>query len=223
MDIEGLGEKLVDQLVEANLIETPADLFELTKQQLVELDRMGSKSADNLLAALENSKETTLARFIYSLGIEEVGESTAKSLADHYRDIEPLRNSSINDFQSISDIGPKVAGNIFRFLHDDDNKQLIETLIACGVHWETEVERELDQLLQGQNWVLTGTLSSLSRNEAKVRLQSLGAKVVGSVSTKTTCVVAGDVAGSKLAKAQSLGVQIVTEDELLRLLSKHNA
>ena len=223
MDIEGLGEKLVDQLVEANLIETPADLFELTKQQLVELDRMGSKSADNLLVALENSKETTLARFIYSLGIEEVGESTAKSLADHYRDIEPLRNSSIKDFQSISDIGPIVAGNIFRFLHDDDNKQLIETLIACGVRWETEVERELDQLLEGQNWVLTGTLSSLSRNEAKVRLQSLGAKVAGSVSTKTTCVVAGDVAGSKLAKAQSLGVSIVTEDELLRLLSKHNA
>ena len=128
-------EKLVDQLVEVTLIETPADLFELTKEQLVELERMGSKSADNLLVALENSKETTLSRFIYSLGIEEVGESTAKSLADYFRDLEALRNSSINDFQSISDIGPIVAENIFRFIHDEDNKQLIERLIACGVHW----------------------------------------------------------------------------------------
>ena len=222
MDIEGLGEKLVDQLVEVTLIETPADLFELTKEQLVELERMGSKSADNLLVALENSKETTLPRFIYSLGIEEVGESTAKSLADYFRDLAPLRNSSIDDFQSISDIGPIVAENIFRFIHDEDNKQLIERLIACGVHWETEIERELDQVLEGQTCVLTGSLSSLTRNEAKVSLQSLGAKVVGSVSVKTTFVVAGDAAGSKLAKAQALGVKIVTEDELLKLLSKHN-
>ena len=222
MDIEGLGEKLVDQLVEVTLIETPADLFELTKEQLVELERMGSKSADNLLVALENSKETTLPRFIYSLGIEEVGESTAKSLADYFRDLEALRNSSINDFQSISDIGPIVAENIFRFIHDEDNKKLIERLIACGVHWETEIERELDQVLEGQTCVLTGSLSSLTRNEAKVSLQSLGAKVAGSVSVKTTFVVAGDAAGSKLAKAQALGVKIVTEDELLKLLSKHN-
>ena len=222
MDIEGLGEKLVDQLVEVTLIETPADLFELTKEQLVELERMGSKSADNLLVALENSKETTLPRFIYSLGIEEVGESTAKSLADYFRDLAPLRNSSIDDFQSISDIGPIVAENIFRFIHDEDNKQLIERLIACGVHWETEIERELDQVLEGQTCVLTGSLSSLTRNEAKVSLQSLGAKVAGSVSVKTTFVVAGDAAGSKLAKAQALGVKIVTEDELLKLLSKHN-
>ena len=222
MDIEGLGEKLVDQLVEVTLIETPADLFELTKEQLVELERMGSKSADNLLVALENSKETTLPRFIYSLGIEEVGESTAKSLADYFRDLEPLRNSSIDDFQSISDIGPIVAENIFRFIHDEDNKQLIERLIACGVHWETEIERELDQVLEGQTCVLTGSLSSLTRNEAKVSLQSLGAKVVGSVSVKTTFVVAGDAAGSKLAKAQALGVKIVNEDELLKLLLKHN-
>ena len=222
MDIEGLGEKLVDQLVEVTLIETPADLFELTKEQLVELERMGSKSADNLLVALENSKETTLPRFIYSLGIEEVGESTAKSLADYFRDLAPLRNSSIDDFQSISDIGPIVAENIFRFIHDEDNKQLIERLIACGVHWKTEIERELDQVLEGQTCVLTGSLSSLTRNEAKVSLQSLGAKVVGSVSVKTTFVVAGDAAGSKLAKAQALGVKIVNEDELLKLLLKHN-
>jgi DNA ligase (NAD+) len=188
----------------------------------VELERMGSKSADNLLVALENSKETTLSRFIYSLGIEEVGESTAKSLADYFRDLESLRNSSINDFQSISDIGPIVAENIFRFIHDEDNKQLIERLIACGVHWKTEIERELDQVLEGQTCVLTGSLSSLTRNEAKVSLQSLGAKVAGSVSVKTTFVVAGDAAGSKLAKAQALGVKIVTEDELLKLLSKHN-
>ena len=223
MDIEGLGEKLVDQLVEASLIETPADLFGLTKEQLVELERMGARSADNLLAALENSKETTFARFIYSLGIEEVGESTAKSLADHFRELEPLRNSTIDDLQSISDIGPIVAEKIVRYLQDEDNDQLIEALVAGGIHWEVEAERELDQVLEGQTWVLTGTLSSLTRNEAKARLQSLGAKIAGSVSAKTTCVVAGDAAGSKLTKEQSLGVSVMTEDELLQLLVKHNA
>ena len=184
---------------------------------------MGARSADNLLAALENSKETTFARFIYSLGIEEVGESTAKSLADHFRELEPLRNSTIDDLQSISDIGPIVAEKIVRYLQDEDNDQLIEALVAGGIHWEVEAERELDQVLEGQTWVLTGTLSSLTRNEAKARLQSLGAKIAGSVSAKTTCVVAGDAAGSKLTKAQSLGVSVMTEDELLQLLVKHNA
>ncbi len=223
LDIEGLGDKLVNQLVEEGLIESPADLYRLTETQLVELERMAPKSANNLLDALEKSKETTLARFIYALGIQEVGESTARSLAQHYQALEPLRAADEESLQAVPDIGPIVAEKIFHFFQQDVNNRVIDDLVALGIHWPAlEVSADADALA-GQTFVLTGTLTTLKRNEAKARLQSLGAKVAGSVSSKTSYVVAGDAAGSKLTKAQELGVPVMGEDELIALLEQYGA
>ena len=221
MDIEGLGDKLVNQLVEEGLIHSPADLYSLTEQQLVELERMAPKSANNLLAALEKSKATTLPRFIYGLGIQEVGESTARNLAQHFRSLDDLRAADEDTLQAVPDVGPIVAEKIARFFSQPVNNRVIDELLAHGVHWEMEEAAANPDALDGETWVLTGTLSSLTRNEAKARLQALGAKVAGSVSAKTSYVVAGDAAGSKLTKAQELGVAVLSEEELLELLEKH--
>jgi len=223
LDIEGLGDKLVNQLVDEGLIESPADLFQLTEAQLVELERMAPKSANNLLEALEKSKTTTLPRFIYSLGIQEVGESTARNLAQFFKGLEPLRSSDEETLQEVPDVGPIVAEKIAHFFQQDVNNRVIDQLLASGVRWEEEAEAGDPEALVGETYVLTGTLSTLTRNEAKARLQSLGAKVSGSVSAKTSYVVAGDAAGSKLTKAQSLGVPVMDEEALIALLEKHGA
>ena len=224
LDIEGLGDKLVDQLVETELVHNPADLFSLTEEQLVELERMAPKSAQNLLAALDKSRDTTLPRFLYSLGIMEVGESTARNLATHFGDLEPLRRASEEDLKAVPDVGPIVAGKIFHFFQQEENERVIDRLVDpddAGIRWAPIEQSAAADVLDGETWVLTGTLTSLTRNEAKARLQSLGAKVAGSVSKKTSCVVAGDAAGSKLTKAQELGVRVMSEEDLLELLTSH--
>ena len=179
-----------------------------------------SDLANNLLAALERSKRTTLTRFIYALGIQEVGESTANSLAMHFKDIDALRTAEEETLQQVADVGPIVAGKIARFFAQDVNNRVIDELLASGVDWEEIASQTDPQVLAGQTFVLTGTMSTLTRNEAKARLQALGAKVSGSVSSKTTAVVAGDAAGSKLTKAQSLNIPVMTEADLVELLEK---
>ncbi len=221
LDIEGLGDKLVEQLVDADLIHTAADLFELSRDQLVSLERMGQKSADNLLEALEKSKQTTLPRFIYALGIQEVGESTARNLATHFRDLDDLRQSSEEALQEVPDVGPIVAEKIHAFFAQPENEAVIDQLLETGISWASESPPEQGSVLAGETWVLTGTLASLTRDEAKARLQRLGAKVAGSVSKKTSCVVAGDVAGSKLTRAQSLGIRVIDEAELISMLERY--
>ncbi|MFT4632294.1 MAG: DNA ligase (NAD+) [Candidatus Azotimanducaceae bacterium] len=221
MDIEGLGTKLVSQLVDEGLIHSPAELYQLTQTQLVELERMAPKSADNLLKALEVSKETTQAKFIYSLGISEVGESTARNLALFFANFDTLRVASIEALQEVPDVGPIVAKRVHAFFAQQNNVRIIDALLAAGVYWQHQ-ESDVDpEVLKGQSWVITGTLSQMTRNEAKAKLQSLGAKVSGSVSKNTTCLVAGDAAGSKLASAQTLGVEVIDEQALVKLLAEH--
>ena len=223
LDIEGLGDKLVNQLVDAGLISSPADLFQLTLEQLVNLERMAPRSANNLLDALEKSKSTTLSRFIYALGIQEVGESTARNLAQFYHDIAVLRQADEEALQEVPDIGPIVAKKIVNFFQQDTNRQVIDTLLKSGVGWVEQESFAISGALAGETYVLTGTLMSLTRNDAKARLMSLGAKVSGSVSVKTSYVVAGDAAGSKLTKAQEFGVAILSEADLLQRLEVHDA
>ena len=219
LDIEGLGDKLVEQLVDEGLIETTGDLFRLTDEPLVALPRMGRKSVSNLLAAIEDSKQTTLTRFIYALGIAEVGEATARNLAMHFGDLGPLRDASVESLQEVDDVGPIVAEKIASFFGQKNNQIVMDQLIALGVQWEPEiVETVPGPDLTGEKVVLTGTLRTLTRNDAKSQLQTLGAKVSGSVSSKTSFVVAGDAAGSKLTKAQELGVRVLSEQELIDLL-----
>lgn len=220
LDIEGVGEKMVNQLVDEKLIASPADLYRLTERQLVALERMAPKSANNLLNALEKSKVTTLHRFIYALGIAEVGESTARNLAQFYQGIEALRGASLESLQEVPDVGPIVAKKIEVFFAQDINNQVVDALLERGVTWEEIVVANSSKALDGQTYVLTGTLTTLTRNEAKARLQSLGAKVSGSISSKTTALVAGDAAGSKLTKAQALDIPVLSEDDLIELLEK---
>ncbi|MGZ5817349.1 MAG: NAD-dependent DNA ligase LigA [Burkholderiaceae bacterium] len=221
MDIEGLGEQLVDQLVDKDIITTAADLYKLGFTALAELDRMAEKSAQNILDALEKSKHTTLARFIYALGIRHVGEATAKELARHFGNLDALLHASEEQLLEVSDIGPVVARSIIAFLSDPLNLELIEQLRATGVHWPEGAPAERKaQVLQGQTFVLTGTLPTLSRDEAKEIIESAGGKVAGSVSKKTSYVVAGEEAGSKLAKAEELGVTILDEAAFLLLLKQ---
>lgn len=217
LDVDGLGDKLVDQLVDSELVKTMADLFRLTVDQLSSLERMGKKSAENLVSSLQASKETTLARFIYALGIREVGEATARNLANEFGELEPLMSASEEQLQEVDDVGPVVAHFVHSFFSLDHSREVIQDLQVQGVHWAS-VEKPADLPLEGQTIVLTGTLSTLSRNEAKERLMKLGAKVSGSVSAKTHCVFAGASAGSKLTKAQSLGVMVKTEEDLIELL-----
>lgn len=211
MNIDGLGDKLVEQLVELNMINSPADLYTLTLSQLANLDRMGEKSAQNILDALAKSKKTTLARFIYALGIRDVGEATAKQLAKHFGDLAVLYQVNQDDLQQVDDIGPIVAQHILAFFAEKHNQSVIEKLLSVGVHWDAIKKVAATLPLSGKTFVLTGTLSTLTRDEAKEKLEQLGAKVAGSVSAKTSYVVAGVDAGSKLTKANELGVPVMDE------------
>ena len=216
MDIDGVGGKLIEQLVDRELIHTPADLFKLDLTTLTRLERMGAKSAENALASLEKAKNTTLARFIFALGIREVGEATALNLANHFKTLEALQNADLDSLQQVPDVGEVVANRILAFWHEPHNVAVVDDLIQQGVHWDdVEVKEVGENLFKGKTVVLTGTLTQMGRNEAKALLQEMGAKVSGSVSAKTDFVIAGDAAGSKLTKAQELGVAVLTEEEFL--------
>ena len=216
MDIDGVGGRLIEQLVDRELVHTPADLFKLDLTTLTRLERMGAKSAENALASLEKAKNTTLARFIFALGIREVGEATALNLANHFKTLEALQNADLEALQQVPDVGEVVANRILAFWHEPHNVAVVNDLIAQGVHWETVETKEVtENRFKGKTVVLTGTLTQMGRNEAKALLQDMGAKVSGSVSAKTDFVIAGDAAGSKLTKAQELGVAVLTEEEFL--------
>ena len=216
LDIEGLGDKLVDQLVSDGLVFDPADLYAVPQARWEQFERMGRKSAENLLAALEASKQTTFPRFIYALGIREVGETTAQALAGHYRTLDALLAADVESLQEVDDVGPIVAANVVGFFQDPSNRALAKKLHEdVGITWETA---PVGHGLRDQTWVLTGTLVAMSRNDAKAALVALGAKVAASVSKNTTRVVAGPGAGSKLAKAQALSVPVMDEAAFLRFL-----
>jgi DNA ligase (NAD+) len=219
MDIEGLGEKIVDQLVDNNLVRTPADLYRLGFTAVANLERMGEKSADNLIQAINQSRTTTLARFIFALGIRHVGETTAKDLANHYQNMHALMDAIGEDLLTVRDVGPVVADSITGFMQETHNREVIEQLLASGMVLSVE-EKKVSAAVAGKTFVLTGTLPTLSRDEAKERLERAGAKVAGSVSKKTDYVVAGDDAGSKLTKAEELGVPVIDEATMLSLLAQ---
>jgi DNA ligase (NAD+) len=219
MDIEGLGDKLVDQLVDRGLVHTPADVYGLDLETLAGLERMAEKSAANLLAAIETSKATTLARFIFALGIRNVGETTAKDLARHLGSLDKLIAASEADLLAVRDVGPIVAQSIAQFFAEPHNLEVVNRLRAAGVHWpESAGMQQSAGTLMGKTLVLTGTLPTLTRDAAKEKIEAAGGKVAGSVSKKTDYVVAGEEAGSKLVKAQELGVTILDEAGLLALL-----
>ncbi|EOL8965872.1 NAD-dependent DNA ligase LigA [Cronobacter dublinensis] len=224
MDVDGMGDKIIDQLVEKEYVHTPADLFRLTAGKLTGLDRMGPKSAQNVVNALEKAKETTFARFLYALGIREVGEATAAGLAAHFGTLEALISASIDDLQNVPDVGIVVATHVFNFFEEESNRAVIRDLTEnVGIHWpapQVVKAEEIDSPFAGKTVVLTGTLSQMSRDDAKARLAALGAKVSGSVSKKTDLLIAGEAAGSKLAKAQELGIEVIDEAEMLRLLGE---
>ena len=218
MNIDGLGEQLIDQLVDKQIVTTAADLYKLGFASLAALDRMAEKSAGNIIAALDLSKKTTFARFIYALGIRHVGESTAKDLAARFGNIDNLTQASEDQLLAVSDVGPVVAKSLMAFFSDPLNVELVQQLIASGIHWpEVELHNDAVLPLIGKTLVLTGSLPSLSREQASALIEKNGGKVVGSVSKKTSYVVAGDDAGSKLLKAQDLNIPILTELELLQL------
>ncbi len=224
MDIDGLGDKLVEQLVDEGLVENAADLYALKVEQLAGLERMAEKSASNLVDALNASKKTSLARFIFALGIREVGEATARNLANHFGDLPPIIKASEEKLLEVEDVGPIVADHIRQFLDAEQNLTVIGALQKAGVEWEKVQVADAGELpLAGQTWVVTGTLEVTSRDGAKQALQQLGAKVAGSVSKKTSCVVAGPGAGSKLTRAQELGVEVIDEDAFVALLKQHGA
>ncbi|MGC9456366.1 MAG: NAD-dependent DNA ligase LigA [Halothiobacillaceae bacterium] len=219
MDIDGLGEKLVEQLLDCGLVEHVDDLYKLTPEQLTRLERMGEKSARNLVEALEQSRETTLGRFLYALGIREVGERTADTLAVHFGSLDALMDADEAALMQAPDIGPVVARHVRTFFEQPHNREVIKALRAAGIHWPDPAPRRGQQPLAGRTYVLTGTLSAMTREEARAALMRLGAKVTGSVSGKTTAVIAGAEAGSKLARAERLGIPVLDEDGLAELLS----
>jgi DNA ligase (NAD+) len=222
MDIDGLGDKLVELMVDKKLIANVADLYRLTAEALAGLDRMAEKSANNIIAALEASKQTTLPKFLFALGIREVGEATAASLAKHFGSLSALKQASIEMLLTVDDVGPVVAKHVFDFFANEQSQLLLDQLIDAGIHWSDIEVKSADQLpLLGLTYVVTGTLETMSRNDAKEALQQLGAKVAGSVSKKTSCVVAGPGAGSKLTKAESLGVDVIDEAALVALLDSY--
>ena len=220
MDIEGLGEQLVEQLVDKEIVITPADFYHLEVTVLAALDRMAKKSAQNVIDALEKSKSTTLARFIYALGIRHVGESTAKELARHFGNLDALMAANEEQILAVNDIGPVVATMLLQFFADPINRELITQLRAAGVHWQDVEVVQQSLSLTGMTFVITGTLPNLKRDEAAQMIEAAGGKVAGSVSKKTSYVVAGEEAGSKLEKAQELGVPILDEAGLLTLLEQ---
>lgn len=221
MDIEGFGEKLVDQLVDCGLVETAADIYGLSVEQLAGLSRMGQKSAQNIREAILKSCRTTLPRFTYSLGIRNVGESTAADLASHFGGLERLMAADAEELQEVRDVGPAVSESIRRFFAEPHNRAVIARLVDAGITWDAPVPatRVSEGPLSGKALVLTGTLSSMTRDEARLRIEAAGGRVQGSVSRKTDWVVAGEAAGGKLDKATGLGVPVINEEELLRLLS----
>ncbi len=234
LDIEGLGEKLLSQLVETGRLKSPADIFTLTAVELASLERMAEKSAQNVIDAIQSSKETSFARFLYALGIREVGESTAQSLATYFSDLDSLIAAAESDWESLSeekardrcpslqsveDVGAIVAAHICQFFHESHNRTVITELLNAGVHWPQVEKIEGSQALKGKIFVLTGSLPTMSRDDAKALIQAAGGKVTGSVSKKTDYVVAGEAAGSKLTKAEELGIPVLTEDDLHVLLT----
>ena len=225
MDIDGMGEKIIDQLVDCDLVHTPADLFFLRADTLASLDRMGSKSADKLVAAIEQARHTTLPRFLFALGIREVGEATALALARHFRTLEALQSASVEALQQVPDVGEIVAKHVYYFFRQPHNLEVLARLTrpvaeeGAGIVWPEMAQSPTTLPLQGKTLVLTGTLEKMGRDEAKQALQALGAKVAGSVSAKSSAVIAGAAAGSKLAKAQELGIPVFDETQLLALLA----
>ena len=224
MDIEGLGDKLVEQLVDADLIKSPADLYSLSLEQFANLERMGEKSAANLRDAIEKSKQTTLQRFIYALGIRNVGESTARDLARYFGALEALLGADLQVLQAVPDVGPVVAQAIVDFLAEPHNREVIDSLRYHGIVWQNLPARIVaaneNPLVSGKTFVLTGALSTLSRDAAKALIEAAGGKVAGSVSAKTNYVVAGDEAGSKLERARELNITLLDETGLLELLKE---
>ncbi|MGY6772542.1 NAD-dependent DNA ligase LigA [Gallibacterium sp. ZY190522] len=219
MDIDGVGDKLIEQLVDREYLHTPADLFTLSKETLMGLERMGAKSAEKALASIEKAKKTTLARFLFALGIREVGEATARNLANHFHTLENIKNATFEQLQQVQDIGEVVANRIILFWQEEHNRNVVEKLIEQGVTWDDVAIKEIsDNPLKEKTVVLTGTLTQMTRDQAKALLLQLGCKVTGSVSSKTDFVIAGDNAGSKLQKAESLGIKILTEQQFLDLI-----
>jgi len=219
MDIEGLGDKLVEMIVDNGMVQDLAGIYSLSHAQYAGLERMGDKSAENLVQALEKSKHTTLDRFLYALGIREVGEVTAAALANYFRDLDPIKSADLSDFIQIEGVGPVMAEHIQAFFHQPHNLEVIQELVDAGIHWDQVVAPVAEtQTLTGKSFVITGTLSR-PRSEIKDELLALGAKVVGSVSKKTDYLLAGTDAGSKLTKAQQLGITILDEDGLKQLLA----
>ena len=219
MDIEGLGDKSVEQLVSVGLIHELPDIYKLEIEQLINLERMAQKSAQNLLNAIKKSKNTTLSRFIYALGIRNVGESTAKDLASFYGDLDEIMKQTEDSLQLVPDVGPAVAKSISDFFKQNKNRELIQSLRKLGVNWpKHDIKKSISGIFVAKTFVLTGTLPSMSREEAKSIIEMNGGKVAGSVSKKTDYVVAGSDAGSKLTTAQELGIKVISQDELLKLL-----
>jgi len=221
LDIEGVGERLVEQLVDAGLVETPADLYRLDAATLAKLERMGPKSAENIVSALQKSKLTTLARFLFALGVRDVGEATAAALAVHFGTLEQLLGADLETVQKVPDIGPVIARHVVEFFAEPKNYDVVERLQSAGLHWpQVEISAEGEQPLAGLTFVLTGTLDTLQREEAEDALRALGAKAVGSASKKTSYLVAGRDAGSKLRRAKELGIKVLDEAALQRILKE---
>lgn len=220
MDVEGLGDKVIEQLVDREMVSTPADLFRLRAGELTILERMGPKSAQNVIDALNKAKQTTLPKFLYALGIREVGDATALNLAQHFLSLEAIQQASLEQFIEVPDVGVVVASHLLAFFAQDRNQQVINELLEQGITWPalTAAPVAVDSALAGKIVVLTGSFTQLSRNDAKAALQALGAKVTGSVSKNTDIVFAGEAAGSKLAKATELGIQVFDEQALIEFL-----
>ena len=218
LNIDGMGEKVIDALLAAQLIQTPADLYKLSLNDVMQLERFGAKSAQNLMDAIDKSRQTSLPRFIYALGIRHVGESTARDLAEHFLTLDALMKADQAALLAVNDVGEVIAQSVVSFFAEEHNREVIESLMQRGVHWPAMPKREVNAQVTGKSFVLTGTLPTLSREEAKALLLAQGAKVAGSVSKKTDYVVAGEAAGSKLEKAQSLGVKIIDEAQLRQML-----
>ena len=219
MGIDGIGEKLAEQLVEKGWVKNISDIYRLTKEQFVSLERMGEKSADNLLASIEKSKSTTLEKFLYAISIPDVGESTARTLANHFRTLKACEDAGLEQLLEVDDVGMSTAEKILHFFAEPKNLQVIQELQDLGVHWEEKGEVDASELVfAGMTFVLTGTLPTLSRDEASDMIRKAGGKVSGSVSKKTSYVLAGEAAGSKLAKAQALSVPIISEEQFMAML-----
>ena len=223
MDVDGLGERIVEQLVESGRVQTPADLYALTADELASLERMGAKSAANLVEALSASRRTTLARFLYALGIRDVGEATALALASHFGRLDALMAAGYEDIQQVRDVGPVVARHVRDFFDEPHNREVIASLRKAGVEWpegDPAPSKPVDGPLTGAVLVITGTLASMTRDQARDAARAAGATVTDSVSKKTTLLVAGAEAGSKLRKATDLGVRVVDEREFLAMIGR---